>query len=124
MLAWRIESGEYDGENLAGPRLAAVLAGDFTVSTATAPRRSTVFVDARAREAQRRAGLAWLRSEYRDILGHVLGVHEAHPPAGWESVTSPGGHVTAARPAGCSRWQQMAVSGDSELVPGECLEVR
>jgi hypothetical protein len=75
VLAWKIESGEFDGENLADLRLAAVLADDFTVSTATTAPRSTVFADSRAREAQRRAGLAWLRSEYRDILG-VLGVHQ------------------------------------------------
>jgi len=76
VLAWKIESGEYEGENLAGLRLAAVLAGEFTLSVSTSPRRSTVFVDADAPIAQRRAGVNWLRSQYDEILGHVLGVHE------------------------------------------------
>jgi len=77
VLAWKIESGEYEGESLAGLRLAAVLAGEFTLSDSTSPRRSTLFVDAYAPLAQRRAGVAWLRSQYDEILGHVLGVHEA-----------------------------------------------
>ena len=77
VLAWKIESGEFEGENLEGLRLAAVLAGDFTVSTSTSLRHSTVFVDAAASAAQRTAGVAWLRSRYGDLLGHVLGVHVA-----------------------------------------------
>jgi len=77
VLAWKIESGEYEGESLAGLRLAAVLAGEFTLSVATSPRRSTLFVDASAPTVQRRAGVAWLRSHYAEILGHVLSVHEA-----------------------------------------------
>ena len=77
VLAWKIESGEFGGESLAGLRLAAVLAGDFTVSASTSLRHSTVFVDAAASAVQRVAGVAWLRSRYGDLLGRVLGVHVA-----------------------------------------------
>jgi len=42
VLAWKIESGEYEGENLAGLRLAAVLAGEMTLSDSTSRRRSTL----------------------------------------------------------------------------------
>lgn len=76
VLAWKIESGEYEGVSLTGLRLAAVLAGEFTLSVATSPRRSTVYVDAGAPAAQRRAGVAWLQSQYTDVLGHVMGIHE------------------------------------------------
>ena len=75
VLAWKIETGEYRGQGLAGLRLAAVLAGKFTLSDATTLRRSAVFVDASAPTAQRRAGLAWLQARYGDTLGRVLGVH-------------------------------------------------
>jgi hypothetical protein len=75
VLAWRIESGEYQGQALAGLRLAAALAGKFTLSSPTSLRRSTVFVDAAAPAAQRLAGLAWLQARYGDTLGRVLGVH-------------------------------------------------
>jgi len=76
VLAWKIESGEYAGEDLTGLRLAAVLSGEFTLSAATSPRRSTVFVDVGASAAQRRAGVAWLTAQYGDVLGRVVGVHE------------------------------------------------
>jgi len=77
VLAWKIESGEYEGESLVGLRLAAVLASDFTLSAAASPRRSTVFVDAGASAMQRDAGVAWLRSQYGDVLGRIVGVHES-----------------------------------------------
>jgi len=77
VLAWKIESGEFEGESLVGLRLVAVLAGEFTVSASTSPRRSTVFVDEEASPVQRRAGVAWLRSRYGDALGRVLGIHVA-----------------------------------------------
>ncbi|MBZ5590768.1 MAG: DUF1326 domain-containing protein [Acidobacteriia bacterium] len=77
VLAWKIESGEYAGERLAGLRMAAVLSGEFTLSAATSLRHSTVFVDAGAGEVQRGAGVAWLRSRYGDILGSILGIHVA-----------------------------------------------
>ena len=76
VLAWKINSGEYEGHDLADLQLAAVSAGDFTLSAPTSARRSTVFVDASAPAAQRLAGVGWLRSHYSQVLGHVLGMHE------------------------------------------------
>jgi hypothetical protein len=75
VLAWKIESGTYGGEALAGLRLAAVLAGSYTLSDATTLRRSTLYADAGAPEPQRRAGVAWLRSRFGDMLGSVQAVH-------------------------------------------------
>jgi len=74
VLAWRIESGTYGGEDLGGLRLAAVVVGKFTLSEATTLRRSIVYADAGAREPQRRAGVAWLRSRFGDTLGSVQAV--------------------------------------------------
>lgn len=71
VLAWSIESGTYGGEDLGGLRLAAVLAGKFTLSDPTTLRRSAVYADAGASEPQRRAGVAWLRSRFGDTLGSV-----------------------------------------------------
>jgi len=42
VLGWKFESGRYEGEDLAGLGLAAVLAGKATLSEATTLRRSTV----------------------------------------------------------------------------------
>ena len=77
VLAWKVESGEFEGESLAGLRLVAALAGEFTLSEPSSLRHSTVFVDSEASAAQRTAGVAWLRSRYGDVLGRVLGVHVA-----------------------------------------------
>ena len=76
VLAWNIQSGSYDGQDLAGLRLAAVLVGRFTLSDPSTLRRSTLYADARAGELQRRAGIAWLQSRFGDLLGIVLAVRE------------------------------------------------
>jgi hypothetical protein len=75
VLAWNIQSGEFDGTPLAGLRLTAVLVGDFTLTEADSPRRSALYVDAAAPGAQRDAGLRWLRSQYAGLLGQVVAVH-------------------------------------------------
>jgi hypothetical protein len=77
VLAWKIVSGNYAGEDLSGLRLVAVLVGRFTLSDATTLRRSTVYVDLEAKESQRRAGVAWLRARFGDLLGEVLAVRDA-----------------------------------------------
>jgi hypothetical protein len=70
VLAWNILSGEWDGEALAGVRIAAVIKGAYSLSEDWAPRRSTVFVDTAAPAAPQRdrfAGpdlkMAWDRDE-------------------------------------------------------------
>ena len=77
VLAWSIESGRFEGQDLAGLRMAAALVGIFTLSEPTSLRRSTIYVDSAAPEPQRRAGVAWLRARFGDVLGTVLTVREA-----------------------------------------------
>jgi len=77
ILTWNIESGIYDGQNLRGLRLVAVLAADSSLSVSLADSRSTLFVDETAPLLQQRAGLAWLRARYAEVLGRVLGEHPA-----------------------------------------------
>lgn len=75
VLAWSVTSGEHRGRNLAGLRLAAVLSGDDSLSLPLTPRRAILFIDSAAPAAQRRAGEAWLRSRYGDLIGDVREVH-------------------------------------------------
>jgi hypothetical protein len=75
ILAWNLQSGTYGGEELRGLRLVAVIAADSSLSVTLANPRSTLFVDESSPAAQRRAGVAWLRLEYGDLLGQVLGEH-------------------------------------------------
>ena len=77
VLAWNVQSGEFQGENLAGLRLVAVMvAADAIVSDSQSARRTVLFVDVRAGAAQRRAGAQWIRSRFGEVLGRVVSEHE------------------------------------------------
>jgi hypothetical protein len=76
VLAWNIQSGEFDGQSLEGLRIAAVLVGDFSLTEADSPRRSAIYVDKAAPPAQRSAGVHWLRSRYSGLLGRVVAVRD------------------------------------------------
>jgi hypothetical protein len=72
VLAWNIQSGEFDSQSLGGLRIAVVLVGDFSLTEEDSPRRSAIYVDEAAPTAQRRAGVHWLRSRYSGLLGRVV----------------------------------------------------
>ncbi len=72
VLAWNIQSGEFQGESLAGLRIAAVLVGDFSLTEASSPRRAAIYIDEAAPPAQRNAGLHWVRTRYSALLGRVV----------------------------------------------------
>ncbi len=75
ILGWHIRSGEHRGVSLAGLKLAAVVIGEATLSAGDAPRKSLVFLDSGAPEAQRQTGERWLRERYGALLGELIGVH-------------------------------------------------
>ncbi len=76
VLAWNIQSGEFQGADLAGLRVVAVVAADFIVSESRAARRATLFTDSGAPPAQRRAGTMWIRRQFGDVLGRIVGEHD------------------------------------------------
>jgi hypothetical protein len=75
VMAWNLQSGEHAGVSLAGLRVAAVIAGEFALTEATAKRRSVLFFGSAATPDQRRAGEEWVRVRYGEMLGRILGVH-------------------------------------------------
>jgi len=77
ILAWNIQAGEFQGTDLSGLRMVAVLVSTFNLGVPASLRRSTVFIDEGAPEWRRRAGEAWLRARYGDLLGRILGIHTA-----------------------------------------------
>jgi hypothetical protein len=99
VLAWNIQSGEFDGQSLAGLRIAAVLVGEFSLTEADSPRRSAIYVDQAASPAQRKAGVNWLRSRYSDLLGRVVTVRDLPITffAGSSSVTLEVGSIVTLR---------------------------
>jgi hypothetical protein len=77
VLAWNVQSGGYAGESLRGVRMAAVIVADYSVGVAATGARSTIFIDRSASPEQRRAGFAWLRAHYGELLGRVLAEHSS-----------------------------------------------
>lgn len=86
MVAWGFKSGEYQGVELAGLKVAAVILGEGPLSFGSAPRKSILFVDQSASKPQQKAGESLIRDKYGALLGRVLGVHsmpvEFHREAG------------------------------------------
>jgi len=77
ILAWRITRGVYQGTPLAGVRVAAVVVGDANLGAYDGPRRTALYLDESASDAQVRAIVTlWLRT-YSQALGKIATVHRA-----------------------------------------------
>lgn len=73
VLAWRLEGGAHDGVSLGGVEVAAAVTASDNLKT-DAARRSVIYVDTDASEAQREAAVGWLRDAHGAALGDVLAV--------------------------------------------------
>ena len=76
ILAWRITSGDYEGTPLAGVKVAAVVVGDANLGAYEAPRRTALYLDEAASDAQRRAVVALWQRAYSQALGKIASVHQ------------------------------------------------
>jgi len=74
LCAWRIDSGEFEGVDLAGVEIAAVISADANLDERSAARRSVVHIDSALDAARAAAAVRWLQSTRADILGTVLEV--------------------------------------------------
>jgi len=77
ILAWRITRGVYQGTPLAGVKVAAVIVGDANLSAYDGPRRTALYLDESASDAQLRAIVALWQREYSHALGKIAAVHRA-----------------------------------------------
>ena len=75
ILAWRITRGVYEGTPLAGLKVAAVVVGDTSLSAYDGPRRTALYLDESASDAQVRAIVALWQREYSQALGKIAAVH-------------------------------------------------
>jgi hypothetical protein len=73
VLAWRLQGGAHAGVDLEGVELAAAVTATDNLKT-DAPRRSIVYVDSKASDAQRDAAVKWVRETHAAALGEVLAV--------------------------------------------------
>jgi hypothetical protein len=77
ILAWRITSGVYQGIPLAGVKVAAVVVGNSNLSAYDGPRRTALYLDEGASDAQLQAIVALWQREYAQALGKIASVHRA-----------------------------------------------
>lgn len=80
ILAWRVERGGWDGVELAGRSVAAVVTASATLGDPHAdplPARSLILVDDRATESQRRALESFARAAAGGLLADVAAVEAA-----------------------------------------------
>jgi hypothetical protein len=77
ILAWRITRGVYEGTPLAGVKVAAVVVGDANLSAYDGRRRTALYLDESATDAQLQAIVALWQREYSQALGKIATVHRA-----------------------------------------------
>src|SRR5579862_4182774 len=77
VLAWQVNTGSFEGADLANLNAAAVMVSTQNLAAPNAQRRSLLYVDSRATPTQRSALADALRAEYGSALGQVLAVKPA-----------------------------------------------
>jgi len=73
ILAWQIDQGDVDGVSLAGTEVVAVVVGDRNLDFTDTHRKSLLFVDSPAADAERHVVNLFSRL-YRNVLGEITGV--------------------------------------------------
>jgi len=77
IMAWNFASGSWNGTNLAGVRVIAVVSSDENLSNQSAARRSEVILDQSASHDQKVAIIDALKSRYAATLGEIVSVRSA-----------------------------------------------
>jgi hypothetical protein len=74
IMAWNIASGSYNGVNLAGVKVMAVVSCEDNLAEDSAARRSEIVVDDRASDAQAKAVVQAMKDHYSKSLGQIVSV--------------------------------------------------
>ena len=77
MMAWNVTSGKWQGVDLAGVRVMAIVSADANLGEDNAARRSEIVIDSQASRAQALAMLNALKEKYAASLGKVVAVRSA-----------------------------------------------
>src|SRR5436189_4026029 len=77
MMAWNVTSGKWQGVDLTGVRVMAIVSSDANLSEDNAARQSEIIVDSNASRAQALAMLNALKEKYAASLGNVVEVRSA-----------------------------------------------
>ena len=77
LMAWNVTSGKWQGVDLAGVRVFAIVSSDANLGEANAPRQSEIIIDSSASRTQALAVTNALREKYAASLGKVVEVRTA-----------------------------------------------
>lgn len=74
LMAWNVKSGAWQGVDLAGVRIVAIVSAKANLAENTAARSSAIIIGENASDAQSRAMLEALKNRYAASLGRIISV--------------------------------------------------
>ena len=77
MMAWNVTSGKWQGVDLSGVRVLAIVSSDANLGETNAARQSEIIIDANASRTQALAMVNALKEKYAASLGDVVEVRSA-----------------------------------------------
>jgi len=77
LMAWSVKSGAWQGVDLAGVRAIAIVSASENLADKNAARNTEIIIGENASDAQSRAMLAALKSQYAASLGQISSVRRA-----------------------------------------------
>jgi hypothetical protein len=77
LMAWNVTSGQWQGVDLSGVRVMAVISAGANLSDESAAHRSEIFIDRDASDVQEAAILDALKNKYAVSLGQIVSVRRA-----------------------------------------------
>src|SRR4030095_15497833 len=77
MMAWNVTAGKWQGVDLTGVRVLAIVSADANLAEGNAARQSEIIIDSAASRTQALAMVNALSSRYAASLGDVVAVRSA-----------------------------------------------
>lgn len=77
MMAWNVTNGQWQGVDLSGVRVMAIVSADVNLAENNAARKSEIIIDSQASRAQALAMLNALKENYAAALGSIAEVRSA-----------------------------------------------
>ena len=77
MMAWNVTSGKWQGVDLSGVRVLAIVSADANLGEDNAARQSEIIIDSKASRTQALAMINALKEKYAASLGNVVEVRSA-----------------------------------------------
>ena len=77
LMAWNVTSGKWQGVDLSGVRVMAIVSSDVNLGESNAARKSEIIVDSQASRTQALAMMNALKEKYAASLGEIVDVRTA-----------------------------------------------